>query len=81
MKMFERLTTYFRLVFIMLTFFFLNFLRQGAGNGRYQRVDEERSGHKESRPIAAPNANAELVMAVQVIPNEVSFQSSIFYSW
>lgn len=39
--------------------------RQGAA-GKGQRLDPERRGTRESRAIPAPDANAELVMSMQV---------------
>nr|DAD20956.1 TPA_asm: hypothetical protein HUJ06_022419 [Nelumbo nucifera] len=40
--------------------------RQGATGGKGQRSDLERKGPRESRAIPAPDANAELVLSMQV---------------
>ena len=43
--------------------------RQGAVGGKGQRIDPERRT-RESRAIPAPDANAELVMSMQVLCEE-----------
>lgn len=40
--------------------------RQGAAGGKGQRLDLERRGTRESRAVPAPDANAELVLSMQV---------------
>ena len=40
--------------------------RQGAAGSKGQRHDIERRGARESRAIPAPDANAELVLSIQV---------------
>lgn len=42
------------------------FCRLGAA-GKGQRVDHERKGVRESRAVPVPDANAELVLSMQVI--------------
>lgn len=41
------------------------FCRQGAA-GKAQRLDHEKKGIRESRAVPAPDANAELVLSMQV---------------
>jgi len=40
--------------------------RQGAAGNRGHRAEPERKGARESRAIPAPDANAELVLSMQV---------------
>lgn len=45
----------------------LHTCRQGAAGSRANRGDPERRGTRESRAIPAPDANAELVVSMQVL--------------
>jgi len=47
--------------------FFVHTNRQGAAGSKGQKPDMERRGQRESRAVPAPDANAELVLSMQVI--------------
>ena len=54
-------------IFLFLSLFIYFYMdRQGAAGSKGQRIDLERRGTRESRAIPAPDANAELVLSMQV---------------
>lgn len=52
---------------MLIEYFFYYPCRQGAGGSRAHRGDPEKKGTRESRAIPAPDANAELVVSMQVL--------------
>lgn len=47
--------------------------RQGAAGSKGQRLELERRGTRESRAVPAPDANAELVLSMQVTNVYISY--------
>lgn len=54
------------LYFLTSPFLFLGTCRQAAGGNKGSRYDVERKVKRESRAVPAPDANAELVLSMQV---------------
>lgn len=54
------------LYFVTSAFLFLQTFRQAAGGNKGPRYDVERKVKRESRAVPAPDANAELVLSMQV---------------
>lgn len=54
------------LYFVTSAFLFLETCRQAAGGNKGPRYDVERKVKRESRAVPAPDANAELVLSMQV---------------
>jgi len=55
--------------------------RQGAAGSKGQRHDPERRGVRESRAVPAPDANAELVVSMQVKSLLISILSQLAHLW